>query len=153
MKFASNPETLTDVVKGSFDPVWNDKIELPVRTPTMADVIIMQLRDWDPVKIITFPKPNVTFKKDGFEIISTCFLKYSEVVAKKPDWSQPRWINFYGCPTDRSTSKLSIDGNLAIDMNKGIKPGSAFRGRALVALTDSLQPSAKVFEINLKVFE
>jgi hypothetical protein len=49
IKFASNPDTSTDVVKGSFDPVWNDKIDLPVRTPTMADVINVQVRDWDPV--------------------------------------------------------------------------------------------------------
>eukprot|EP00027_Filamoeba_sp_ATCC50430_P012373 CAMPEP_0168566368 /NCGR_PEP_ID=MMETSP0413-20121227/14383_1 /TAXON_ID=136452 /ORGANISM="Filamoeba nolandi, Strain NC-AS-23-1" /LENGTH=1321 /DNA_ID=CAMNT_0008598385 /DNA_START=51 /DNA_END=4013 /DNA_ORIENTATION=- len=75
VKFASNPEIKTEVIKKEYNPTWNETLSLPVTVPTMADIIKFQVRDWD--------------QEGGDEIVGTTFLKYSDLVPSKPREPEP----------------------------------------------------------------
>jgi Ca2+-dependent lipid-binding protein len=40
----------TEVKKNTYTPDWLEKMSIPVVLPTMADVITLQVNDWDKVR-------------------------------------------------------------------------------------------------------
>lgn len=52
MKFGGHEEIKTEVQKKTFSPVWQEKVSIPTKLPTMADVITLQVRDWDKVSTL-----------------------------------------------------------------------------------------------------
>lgn len=76
-----------------------EKLVLQATTPSMVDLISVQLRDWDAGKsddiIGTGTKFNKTIKPFSHFPV---FLRFSELIdrSKGIDWAVPRWINFYG---------------------------------------------------------
>jgi Ca2+-dependent lipid-binding protein len=49
LQFAGNKEIRTPEIKNTFNPVWNERLILPVVTPAMSDTIKIILKDYDKV--------------------------------------------------------------------------------------------------------
>lgn len=114
----------TEIIKKDLNPQWMERLQIPVTTPTLADLIQFQVRDWDAVG------------KD--ETISNIYLKFSEITGGTVDWKTPRWINLYGCPEDAG------DNENARKMNCGFLEASAWRGRVLVSAESKVVATAQV---------
>eukprot|EP01114_Cavostelium_apophysatum_P012665 TRINITY_DN2890_c0_g1_i2.p1 TRINITY_DN2890_c0_g1~~TRINITY_DN2890_c0_g1_i2.p1 ORF type:complete len:2032 (+),score=608.70 TRINITY_DN2890_c0_g1_i2:72-6098(+) len=130
VQFAANPPIKTKVKKNTYDPTWNETLNLPVSVPTMSDKIKVQLKDWDAAS-----------KAD---LIGTAYLKYSDLSSSKIDWNLPRWLNFYGAPAGISDAGLLAKNKIANKMNNGFLEGSSFRGRVLLAMKTRPLPDAKL---------
>jgi len=116
--FGGNKELVTEIIKKSYEPAWMETLSIPVQTPTMADLIKFQVKDWD------------QGTKD--EVVATTQLKFSEVGAGT--WKHPRWVNLYGTPDNVSASTPGKAGELAVKMNDGFIEGSCYRGRVLISM-------------------
>lgn len=134
-----------------------EKLVVQASTPTMSDLISIQLRDWDGVgkdDIIGTSKVFFFLKKVLFIFFCNpnnfvlVFVRFSEIVEKKTiDWSVPRWVNVYGYNQDFFTSvaicnfffkshrapEVLTKKDLALKINTGKLDGVIFRGRFLMS--------------------
>jgi len=122
VKFGGNPEIKTEIIKKSYDPVWNEQLTLPFTQPTMADLIRVELKDWD--------------SASADEFIGVHYLRLSEIISKSGgiDWSLPRWINFYGSPEGVELTPGLPKFDTFKKMNEGFIEGTGFRGRVLTQI-------------------
>lgn len=49
VKYGGNDEIKTEIVKNTFTPTWMERLLIPVTTPTLTDLIKVQVKDWDAV--------------------------------------------------------------------------------------------------------
>eukprot|EP01156_Anaeramoeba_ignava_P017863 Anaeramoba_ignava/a90184_286.p1 GENE.a90184_286~~a90184_286.p1 ORF type:complete len:1304 (+),score=348.32 a90184_286:131-4042(+) len=108
IRFAGNPLVRTEVKKKTFTPVWNEELRLPVYTPTLANMIEVQLYDWERAT------------KDN-DLISSTYFRFTDIQLEPVN---PRWINFYGPPK----------GNVRTMFKKGHTEETIYKGRALISL-------------------
>jgi Ca2+-dependent lipid-binding protein len=54
VKFGGNPPIKTEVIKNTYDPTWNEALHVPVTTPTLTDHIMVEVYDYDTVRLEEF---------------------------------------------------------------------------------------------------
>jgi len=137
VKYGGTKEMVTEVVKNTFTPQWLEKISLPFQMPSMADVIRLQVRDWDKGAV-----------QD--DIIGTTYIRLNDVMNGKVNWKLPRWINLYGCPEGTTTIGLTPEVQLAQKMLNGHVEGTAFRGRVLMSANtvQAMDPKPAKLKVN-----
>uniref|UniRef100_H2Z7I4 C2 domain-containing protein n=1 Tax=Ciona savignyi TaxID=51511 RepID=H2Z7I4_CIOSA len=123
-KFAGK-KRVTEVIKETNEPVWNERLNLPLKFPSMCDSIKLTLKDWDrvgcddPIGSVTIPLSHISSTGEaGIGFLPTF---------------GPSFVNFYGSPREftqlgnsldeLNTGKASLDGE-----------GCAYRGRAMMEL-------------------
>uniref|UniRef100_H2Z7I1 C2 domain-containing protein n=1 Tax=Ciona savignyi TaxID=51511 RepID=H2Z7I1_CIOSA len=140
-KFAGK-KRVTEVIKETNEPVWNERLNLPLKFPSMCDSIKLTLKDWDrvgcddPIGSVTIPLSHISStgeagiggKHDSFIFFYSVFLFPGFL----PTFG-PSFVNFYGSPREftqlgnsldeLNTGKASLDGE-----------GCAYRGRAMMEL-------------------
>jgi len=102
--------------KSTCNPIWNEKLVLPLFLPAMQDTVKVCCWDW-----------NATGADDA---IGVATLRHSDVVGDK--WQNPRWLNLYGGPTTGSQMR----SKLASSMNEGLEQGTHYRGSVLLSCED-----------------
>eukprot|EP01050_Picozoa_sp_SAG11_P000839 SAG11_NODE_31_length_23119_cov_102.800608_6_plen_1824_part_00 len=92
-----------------------------------------------PSKIVRFSVWDFDEGSDDDRIASYSGVLWEDLAdTKKLKWKEPRWINLYGGAPLKSTK----NGKLVRKMNRGAVEGTYYRGRLLVAITASPNPSA-----------
>jgi len=110
---------ITPVKKRSRAPDWNWRLNLPIFTPLYSDVVEVEL--WQKGTGIASPD----------KLISTIFLKFSEIVA---DMYVPTWFNFYGvAPEETGLSQWWTDL-----VRKGKLQPTGYLGRVLLSTQATL---------------
>ncbi|KAJ5071996.1 c2 calcium-dependent membrane targeting [Anaeramoeba ignava] len=112
VRFAGNPLIRTEVKKKTLTPIWNEMLRLPVYTPTLANMIEIELYDWERAT------------KDN-DLISSTYFRFTDVQLEAVN---ARWVNFYGPPK----------GNIRTLFKKGHTEETEYKGRALIALEAEL---------------
>ncbi|XP_077973068.1 myoferlin-like isoform X2 [Styela clava] len=115
----------TKVIEENNNPEWNEELCLPLKFPSMCNLIKIRLYDWDRV--------------GTNDAIGSFSLPISEISSNDEDAGflptfGPTFINLYGSPREFSNLNDQLD-----DMNYGKCGGCAFRGRLMVELKTKLQ--------------
>uniref|UniRef100_H2Z7H9 C2 domain-containing protein n=1 Tax=Ciona savignyi TaxID=51511 RepID=H2Z7H9_CIOSA len=129
-KFAGK-KRVTEVIKETNEPVWNERLNLPLKFPSMCDSIKLTLKDWDrvgcddPIGSVTIPLSHISStgeagiggKHDSFIFFYSVFLFPGFL----PTFG-PSFVNFYGSPREftqlgnsldeLNTGKASLDGQI-----------------------------------------
>uniref|UniRef100_H2ZHS9 C2 domain-containing protein n=1 Tax=Ciona savignyi TaxID=51511 RepID=H2ZHS9_CIOSA len=118
-KFAGK-KRVTEVIKETNQPVWNERLNLPLKFPSMCDSIKLTLKDWDrvgcddPIGSVTIPLSHISStgeagiggRRDLF-LYSTngpfvLFLGFLPTFG-------PSFVNFYGSPREFTQLGNSLD--------------------------------------------
>uniref|UniRef100_H2Z7I3 C2 domain-containing protein n=1 Tax=Ciona savignyi TaxID=51511 RepID=H2Z7I3_CIOSA len=147
-KFAGK-KRVTEVIKETNEPVWNERLNLPLKFPSMCDSIKLTLKDWDrvgcddPIGSVTIPLSHISSTGEAVKFVTKRLLNF-HVICNIQFYSVflfpgflptfgPSFVNFYGSPREftqlgnsldeLNTGKASLDGE-----------GCAYRGRAMMEL-------------------
>ncbi|KAJ3432654.1 c2 calcium-dependent membrane targeting [Anaeramoeba flamelloides] len=142
VRFGGNIEVRSKVKKKTFSPVWNEELRIPVFTPTLSNMIELQLYDWEK-------------KTKSNDLISSAYFRFTDIQLEE---MPPRWINFYGPPKTKTRTMFK----------KGITDETVYKGRALIAIaTDQAEnprlgtgttspardPVNEIYQVRFDIFE
>ncbi|XP_076821667.1 myoferlin-like isoform X3 [Clavelina lepadiformis] len=128
----------TRVVEGKNNPEWNQELSLPIKFPSMCESIRIVIRDWDRVgaddTVGTFVIPISRISSTGEDASGADMDEddFDDLEGFLPTFG-PTFVNFYGSPREFSEISDPLD---ALNLGKGV--GCAYRGRAMVELTTSI---------------
>eukprot|EP01091_Cochliopodium_minus_P016955 TRINITY_DN6513_c0_g1_i1.p1 TRINITY_DN6513_c0_g1~~TRINITY_DN6513_c0_g1_i1.p1 ORF type:complete len:1344 (+),score=430.13 TRINITY_DN6513_c0_g1_i1:61-4092(+) len=117
VRFAGNRLTCTDVKKNTNEPFWNQEIRIPVFTPTLSNLIELQVNNREGALS--------TDKMIGTPI----YFKFTDI---QNETVNPMWVNLYG-------SRVGAFGEqIKMALKKGIKgkevEATSFSGRVLLSV-------------------
>lgn len=120
----------TSVIYHDCNPEFKTFLKIPLMFPSMCERIKMQMFDWD--------------RGNAHDCIGTAYIDLSAITGQGeadegflPQFG-PCFVNFYG--STREFKNLPDEHD---DLNKGIGEGVAYRGRALVELSTTVNESIK----------
>lgn len=115
--------------RNQLNPGFNEELWLPVRSPSMASSIAVEVRDWDRV--------------GGHDVVARTHhnLKLVEKLRSIP----PFWANLYGAPLG-----LLHGGETVANMNAFSENATTYRGRLLMSLRLESGQDAKMEEVAQK---
>lgn len=120
-------EVESEVKMQCASPDWNQLLKLGFSFPSLCDELVFRMFDWDR---LTENDPVATTKLLVSQI-SACGAGEGFL----PKFG-PCFVNFYGAP--REFQEIAIGDSDLTHLNKGLGPGCAYRGRALVEINTTL---------------
>ena len=112
--------------KRSRTPEWNQELILKLVVPPGKGGIA----NMPPLKMSLM---DADYDKDDH--IASQSIPLRDLLLKPDDHKHPKWYSFYGGPREMELAWFSRMSKLAKRMNAGYVEGSAYRGRALLALS------------------
>ena len=112
--------------KRSRSPEWNQELIMKLVVPPGKGGIA----NMPPLKMSLM---DADYDKDDH--IASQSIPLRDLLLKPDDYKHPKWYSFYGGPREMELAWFSRMSKLAKRMNAGYVEGSAYRGRALLAMS------------------